>query len=140
MRSILLLAVAVLAGAARITQVKTFGEGASAIGADQMTRPVRVHGGLLYGPSVGLYMESTGLMVLDPVSATIEEFAPQWQTLYEVLVQDGVTDPGATAAAKLISSNARPLLLCPWAPVPSLTRHASRSVACAQTASASSTT
>lgn len=97
------LLIVALANASRIAQARSFGEGAQTIGAQQMTRPLRVHGGLLYGPSVGLYMESTGLMVVSPVTATIEEFADKWAALHELLGEDHA-DAAAQAAAKLISS------------------------------------
>ena len=86
-------------------QAQSFGEGAKTIvPSEQTTRPVRVHGGLLYGPGVGLYVESAGLMVSDPVTATIEEGAEKWAMLNDLLVMHGVTNPGAEAANKLISS------------------------------------
>jgi len=81
----------------------------STAGVPQMVRPIRVHGGLLYRPGVGMYIESAGLMVSDPVAATIEEQADRWAQLHELVVLGGVVDARAEAANKLISNRFRVL-------------------------------
>ena len=90
--------------ASRIAQSTSYGEGISAIGVPSATKPIRLHGGILYGPGVGMYVEGLQIMVSDPVTATIETNAARWSALQDVLLQDDVNDPSIEAAAKLISS------------------------------------
>ena len=76
----------------------------------QMARPVRLHGGLLYGPGVGLYLEGSKLMIDCPVTGTIETQQGRWEKLYALVGQE-VDSPDAVteAALKLMSNHERVL-------------------------------
>ncbi|KOO22144.1 hypothetical protein Ctob_000693 [Chrysochromulina tobinii] len=77
---------------------------------DAMARPVRLHGGLLYGPGVGLYLEGSKLMIDCPVTGTIETQQGRWEKLYALVGQE-VDSPDAVteAALKLMSNHERVL-------------------------------
>ena len=84
----------------------------------QMTRPMRLHGGLLYGPGVGLYLEGSKLMIDCPVTGTIETQQGRWEKLYALVGQEVDSPDAATEAALKLMSNHERVLRDVTNPVP----------------------